>query len=329
MNQVVVVGSINADLVFRVAAHPLPGETILGQSMLVLPGGKGANQAVAAARLGSQVAMVGAVGNDAFAPTATASLAECGVDLSAVDVVPGATGIAAITLAADGENSIVVVPGANDAVDAARVAAHADLIAKAPVVVIQGEIPVAAIEAAITAAQGNAAPRASAAPVAAAPAVAAAAPDTTDRPSPRIVLNLAPVVPVSPDSLKRANPLVVNEHEALGALEILHHSAKTTDHDEIARALVAAGVPSVVVTLGGAGALVADQDGVTPITAPKVKVVDTTGAGDAFVGALAHRLAAGDGLVEAAQYAARVGAYAVTGLGTQASYPGPTDILPS
>ncbi len=304
--EVVVVGSVNADLVARVEAHPAPGETVLGGSLLVLAGGKGANQAVAAALLGARVALVGAVGDDAFAAPATASLRSAGVDLTALDVVGGPTGIAMITVAADGENSIVVLPGANGSVGADAVAAHADVVGAARVVVLQGEIPRAGTEAAARAARG------------------------------RVVLNLAPVLALDPDVVRLADPLVVNEHEARGALAVLRGTdpaspdgAAAGDHAQVARALVAAGVRSVVVTLGAAGALVAvPGEEVVAVPAPEVRAVDTTGAGDAFVGALAHGLAAGDGLVAAARLAVRVGAFAVTRPGAQASYPSPRDRLP-
>lgn len=304
MSRVVVVGSVNADLLTRVAVHPAPGETVLGRSMSVLAGGKGANQAVAAARLGAEVAFVGAVGDDSFAGQATSGLRSAGVDLSALATVPGPTGIAIVTVSADGENSIVVIPGANAAIAAGTVSAHAATVAGADVVVLQGEIPRAATETAARLANG------------------------------RVVLNLAPVIELSADVVRRADPLVVNEHEARLALELLGGPAvPDDDHAAAARALTEAGVASVVITLGSAGALVAIRSGeaevvVTPVPSPKVSAVDTTGAGDAFVGALASRLAAGDELLDAARLAARVGAYAVTGVGAQSSYPSSTDALP-
>lgn len=306
MSRVVVVGSVNADLLTQVAVHPAPGETVLGRSMSVLAGGKGANQAVAAARLGAEVAFVGAVGDDSFAGQATTGLRAAGVDLSALTTVPGPTGIALVTVSADGENSIVVIPGANAAVTADIVSAHAATVAGADVVVLQGEIPRAATETAARLAGG------------------------------RVVLNLAPVIELSADVVRRADPLVVNEHEARLALSLVGgQDVPEDDHAAAARALTEAGVASVVITLGSAGAVVATRAGstegdaeVATVPSPKVTAVDTTGAGDAFVGALAFRLAAGDGLLGAARLAARVGAYAVTGVGAQSSYPSSTDALP-
>jgi len=302
VSRVVVVGSVNADLLTQVAVHPAPGETVLGRSMSVLAGGKGANQAVAAARLGAEVAFVGAVGDDSFAAQAAAGLRAAGVDLSALATVPGPTGIALVTVSADGENSIVVIPGANAAVAADTVSAHAATVAGADVVVLQGEIPRAATETAARLARG------------------------------RVVLNLAPVIELSADVVRRADPLVVNEHEARLALSLLGGpDVPEDDHAAAARALTSAGVTSVVITLGSAGAVVATRSGdgeVATVPSPKVSAVDTTGAGDAFVGALASRLAAGDELLDAARLAARVGAYAVTGVGAQPSYPSSTDALP-
>lgn len=302
MSRVVVVGSVNADLLTQVAVHPAPGETVLGRSMSVLAGGKGANQAVAAARLGAEVAFVGAVGDDSFAGQATTGLRAAGVDLSALATVPGPTGIALVTVSADGENSIVVISGANAAVAADTVSAHAATVAGADVVVLQGEIPRAATETAARLARG------------------------------RVVLNLAPVIELSPDVVRGADPLVVNEHEARLALALVGGpDVPDDDHAAAARALTSAGVTSVVITLGSEGAVVATRSGdgeVATVPSPKVSAVDTTGAGDAFVGALASRLAAGDELLDAARLAARVGAYAVTGVGAQPSYPSSTDALP-
>jgi ribokinase len=302
VSRVVVVGSVNADLLTQVAVHPAPGETVLGRSMSVLAGGKGANQAVAAARLGAEVAFVGAVGDDSFAGPATAGLRAAGVDLSALATVPGPTGIALVTVSADGENSIVVISGANAAVAADTVSAHAATVAGADVVVLQGEIPRAATETAARLARG------------------------------RVLLNLAPVIELSADVVRRADPLVVNEHEARLALSLVGGpDVPDDDHAAAARALTSAGVTSVVITLGSAGAVVATRSGdgeVAAVPSPKVSAVDTTGAGDAFVGALASRLAAGDELLDAARLAARVGAYAVTGVGAQSSYPSSTDALP-
>ncbi|GIG25105.1 ribokinase [Cellulomonas denverensis] len=306
--EVVVVGSTNADLLARVRVHPAPGETLLGRSVDVLPGGKGANQAVAAARLGARTAFIGAVGQDTFAPAALSGLRAAGVDLTGLAELPGATGIALVTVADDGENAIVVIPGANGSMDAEAVQRHADLIRSGRVLVLQGEIPRSGAEAAARAAREAGV---------------------------RLVFNLAPVIEVDPDTLRQADPLVVNEHEAAAALAALDGSGTPApitgpaDEDRVAQSLVEHGLRSVVVTVGARGALVARAgEALTRVPSPRVRAVDTTGAGDAFVGALAHRLARGDDLVTAAHLAARVGAYAVGRAGAQPSYPGATDPLP-
>lgn len=298
---VVVVGSVNADLLTRVAQQPAPGETVLGRAMSVLPGGKGANQAVAAARLGARTALVGAVGTDAFAEPALTGLRAAGVDLGALAVHDGPTGLALVTVADDGENAIVVVPGANARVDAAAVAEHRALIGGSAVVVVQGEIPRTGIEQAASATTG------------------------------RLVVNLAPVVAVDPAVLRAADPLVLNEHEAPLVLAALDGAGPATarDDDEVLRRLLGHSVRSVVLTLGARGAVVADGPVRTHVPSPAVRAVDTTGAGDAFVGALAYRLARGDGLGTAARFAARVGAFAVGRDGAQPSFPGAGDPLPA
>jgi len=306
-HDVVVVGSINVDLLLTVPRHPLPGETLLGGSGAQSAGGKGANQAVAAARLGARTALLGAVGTDPGAQTALRLLREAGVDLHAVATAPGPTGLAVVTLAADGENTIVVVPGANDTVTVDAVRASADLIGQAAVCVLQAEIPLTAVsEAAAIAHRGGA----------------------------RVVLNVAPAATLPWETLRLADPLVVNEHEAAVLL-----GDTTTDPGtdpvqvtaaaaQAAERLRAGGVASVIVTLGGAGCIVLDDTGPTIIPARDVSAVDTTGAGDAFTGAVAARLAMGEPLRQAAEYATRVAAASVRTLGTQTSYPWKDDPLP-
>lgn len=297
--RVTVVGSINVDQVVRVDRHPVPGETLLGRSLSLLPGGKGANQAVAAARLGADVSMVGAVGADAAAALAMTLLQDAGVDLQAVTTVPGPTGLAVISVANDGENTIVVIPGANGSVGADAVRAEAQRVAEASVVVLQGEIPAAGIAAATQLATG------------------------------RVLLNLAPVVKIDAAIIRSANPLVVNEHEgALVLAQLVPGGVTPTRDDELVAALREQGIPSVVLTRGSLGAICSDDAGTFTVPAPRVNAVDTTGAGDAFVGALSARLAAGDSLHDSSTFAARVGAFAVQVNGAQSSYPRTSDALP-
>lgn len=286
---IVVVGSVNADLTVNVQRHPHPGETLLGSGGGITPGGKGANQAVAAARLGSSVALVGATGNDAHADDAKQLLIDAGVDLTAVETSPTPTGLAVITVAADGENTVMVVPGANGEVGAGVVDKHAALIADAELVLLQGEIPADGFARAVQLAHG------------------------------RVVVNLAPVIEVDREALRKADPLIVNEHEA--QLVLGKKSSPEVCADELLREF-----PSVVVTLGADGALVGNGGGVVRVASPRVESVDSVGAGDAFTGALCHRLIQGDSLVEAARFAAKVGAFAVTRPGAQPSFPWAGDI---
>ena len=297
---VVVVGSINVDQLIRTERHPKPGETLIGMSMEFLPGGKGANQAVAAAQLGAKVHLIGATGRDAQAEIARAILIGSGVDLSGVRTVDGPTGLAIVTVADDGENTIVVIPGANALVGAEVVEESATDIAAAAVVVLQGEIPPAGVTAAIRMATG------------------------------RIVLNLAPVITLDVAVIRRADPLVVNEHEAALVLAQVDPQRRIPSEDaELVTGLRECGIASVVLTRGAKGAICADRDGINIVDSPNVIAVDSSGAGDAFVGALSAQLAAGVVLLQAVHFAVRVGAFAVRSRGTQASYPTLTDGLPT
>ena len=296
---IVVVGSVNVDLLAQVQRHPRPGETLHGTGGQMLPGGKGANQAVAAARLGARVAMVGAVGSDVQAEAALSALREAGVDLGHVAVCGGPRGRASVPGAEDGENSIVVSAGANDAMDAGRVRAAAEVISAARIVVCQGEIPRDGIEALPALVTG------------------------------RFLHNPAPVMELDPAVLRASDPLVVNQHEAgLVLAQLAPGQEAPEDPEAVVAALRAAGIPSAVLTLGADGSLVADQAGVRRIPPAPVAAVDTTGSGDAFIGALALGLARGDDLTTAARLASRVGAFAATGEGAQPSYPGTTSTLP-
>ncbi|WJY59418.1 Ribokinase [Corynebacterium afermentans subsp. lipophilum] len=292
-----VVGSINADLTVNVERHPTPGETLLGAGGGITAGGKGANQAVAAAKLGTPVVLVGATGTDANADPATAILREAGVDMRHVEEVEAVTGLAVITVAANGENTVLVVPGANALVDAAFVDRHADAVESAELVLLQGEIPADGFARAVELARG------------------------------RVVVNLAPVVDVPREALLAADPLMANEHEAGLILEQLGLDGAGTP-EELARRLLDAGFASVVLTLGSAGALVATAEELTHIDSPKVEAVDTVGAGDSFAGAFCHRILEGDRMADAAAFACRVGAFSVTRPGAQPSYPSVGDALP-
>lgn len=299
--KIVVVGSINADLNLRVHQHPKPGETISGTGGNVRAGGKGANQACAAAKLGAQVQLIGGVGVDAHSSEALSVMASSGVDLTSVARFPEvATGLAVVTLDEAAENSIVIIPGANAKVTGEYVQTHSAVIQDADLVVLQGEVPQSANEAAAELTTG------------------------------RLIVNLAPVIGISSQTLHKCDPLIVNEHEAVQLLKDLDHEIPDpNDFDSLGAQLLKLGPRSVVITLGSAGSKIFKGNETTTLSAAMVKAVDTTGAGDAFVGALAVRLSEGDDLVSAAQFASRVGAYAVQGYGAQSSYPTAQDRLPN
>lgn len=287
--EVVVVGSLNLDLVVPVARHPAPGETVLGGDSARHPGGKGANQAVTAARLGRRVAMIGCVGDDDAGRLLTGVLDENRVDTAGVRVVDGIpTGLALITVDDRAENAIVVSPGANARLSVHDVATAAPTIAGAAVVLLQLEVRDEAVTAAAQAAEGI------------------------------VVLNPAPARPLTPALLARADVLVPNRTE----LALLADAEEPADLDGVAALAHALQGPSaVVVTLGADGALVVEGNSVAHVPAVRVTPVDTTAAGDAFCGALADALAGGSDLVEAAGWAARVAAVAVTRRGAQPSLP--------
>ncbi|MEU6666384.1 ribokinase [Streptomyces sp. NPDC046727] len=285
-----VVGSANADLVIGVERRPAAGETVLGGDLAVHPGGKGANQAVAAARLGAGTALLARVGDDGHGRLLLDSLRAAGVDTVGVLVGGAPTGVALITVDPSGDNSIVVSPGANSRLLPADIRAATSLFHASRVVSAQLEIPLETVVEVVR----NLAPGS------------------------RFVLNPSPPRAVPAQVLAACDPLIVNEHEARVILGDAWVSEEPADW---ARLLLAKGPRSVVVTLGAEGALVCEGTEVTRVPSVKVDAVDTTGAGDAFTAALAWRLGSGAGLAEAAAYAARVGAAAVTKRGAQESYP--------
>ncbi|WP_330271806.1 ribokinase [Lentzea sp. NBC_00516] len=279
-NALLVLGSANADLVVEVGRRPTGGETVLGGDTVVLPGGKGANTAVAAARVGASVALIGAVGGDGYGSLLRESLESSGVDTALVKTSARPTGIAYITVTPDGENSIVVSPGANADVSLSDV----DDISfdGAQVLTCSLEVPLETVIHAI---------------------------GVASRAGVRTVLNLSPVAELPAATLKQLTVLIVNEHEA---------AQLASDW----RDLLKLGPTSAIVTLGSRGAAVVARTGVVEVPSIKVdEVVDTTGAGDAFAGALSARLAEGDDIVQAAEYAVKVAALSVTKAGAQPSYP--------
>ncbi|MDQ3533083.1 MAG: ribokinase [Actinomycetota bacterium] len=286
---VAVVGSLNLDLVVPVPHHPRPGETVLGSDHFSNPGGKGANQAVAAARLGRRVAMVGCVGGDDAGTDLRASLAAEGVDVDRVVALDDApTGIALISVDEAGENTIIVSPGANARVDVEAVEGAMDILGSAAVTLLQLEIPVETVAAAADSSGGT------------------------------VVLNLAPGRPLPGGLLAQVDVLVPN----LGELGVLSGGEAPDDLD--AAASVASdidGPDAVVVTLGPEGALVVTRDGSLHVPGVEVKVVDTTAAGDSFCGALADALVRGLELEHAVRWAVTAAALTVTKKGAQQSLP--------
>jgi ribokinase len=284
MTRVVVVGSANMDLVGIAPRLPRPGETVLGDDFVMGPGGKGANQAIAAARAGGSCTFLGATGSDAFGVTLKARLTASGVDTSHVRVAYGPSGVAVVMVDRAGENSIIVSPGANGSftgLDAAETA----VIAAADVLLCQLEIPVATVVAAAR--------------------VARAA-------GTKVVLNAAPAMLLPAELLDAVDLLIVNEGEALAI------TGATRDDPS---SLLAA-VPRVVMTLGGEGAWFGDRDGRSQrIPAVDVRVVDTTAAGDAFTGALAVAWGDGRDLVDAVRWACAAGGACVRKVGASASLP--------
>ncbi|MGR0318906.1 ribokinase [Agromyces sp. ZXT2-3] len=303
MSGLVVFGSVNVDATSYVDAFPEPGETIHSNGYRVALGGKGANQAIAAHRCGVGVTLVARLGDDAAAEVAREAFTRFGLSQDAVTSVAGApTGVAQITVAGAGENTIVVTAGANSALRADDVDAERGRIAAAEVALTQGELPVPVIEALARA---------------------------CDASGTRFVLNLAPPVPVPSTAVAVADPLIVNAHEAraLGLGSGLGADATVDAWRDAAASVVGTLARSIVVTLGERGAIAADAHGTYAVAAPEVEAIDTTGAGDAATGALAAVLAEGRTLPDAVRVAVAAGAIAVQARGTVDSYAPREEIL--
>ncbi|MGI9335163.1 MAG: ribokinase [Gammaproteobacteria bacterium] len=293
---VVVFGSINVDFVMRVERLPAPGETVLGGSYFLVQGGKGANQACAAALAGeSKVAMIGCTGHDDWARFAVERLREAGVDLSPVSAVEEPTGCASICVDSDGENAIAVASGANMALRASQI--PASLLGPDAVLVLQMETPPEENFAAVRRAHTAGA---------------------------RVVLNVAPAAPVPGDVLDAVDYLVVNEIEARMVASRLNIA---DDQPQVLAARLSEAHALVcIATLGARGAIAAGHGKTVHVDSPKVTPVDTTGAGDAFVGALAASLDAGAGLDETLARAVVAGALTCERPGAQSSFPARADI---
>lgn len=300
--KIVVIGSSNTDMVIKSDRIPVPGETVLGGKFAMMPGGKGANQAVAAARLGGDVLFVARVGDDTLGRQAVENYRNEGIDVSHITVDPNeATGVALILVDEKGENLISVASGANYMLSAADIDRAANRIRESDIVVVQLETPLDAIARAAEIAE------------------AAGVPIILD-PAP------APAEPLPPEILNRITYIKPNEHEAASITGI-----PVTDFASAERAaaqLLTGGTKGVIVTLGTAGAILAER-GKDPVTIPAfpVDAVDSTAAGDCFSGALAVRLGEGALISEAVQFASAASALSVMRLGAQPSIPTRSETL--
>lgn len=298
MSKILVVGSANADLMIATPKLPNPGETVRGHDFLVAPGGKGANQAIAAARLGGDVGFIGSIGDDDFGRSIRKSLLDSGVDTARLCVRPNsATGVALIFSEACGENMIVIAAGANDFLLPADIDAAADAIAEASIIVCQFESPAATIERLVNAAKLSGVP---------------------------VLLNPAPARRMADEMVDGIRFLVPNRQE------LAHLTGLPTrtlaDVEAAAKALLVRGAESVIVTLGREGVLRASVAGARVFPAPIVEAVDTTGAGDTFVGGFAAEWCRTSDVDAAISFAQRAAAYSVTGRGAQASMPWLSDL---
>ena len=298
MNQqgrIAVIGSANMDIVLRVDRLPNPGETITGGDMALFAGGKGANQACAAGKLGGSVAFIGQVGSDPFGTALLASLSDAGVDIRHAGITARPSGCASIYVLESGENAIVISPGANATLDPETALSRLDRLERVDLILLQLEIPIETVAAALAWARAHGA---------------------------ATILDPAPARPLSPSLLSQVDFLTPNQSEAATLLgtssrEIRGFAAA----EQAAGALLALGPASVIVKLGSLGCLVATPQARARVPGFPVAAVDTTGAGDAFNGGLAVALAEKQPLVDAARFANAAGAVAVTRNGAQASLP--------
>lgn len=299
MSRIVVIGSINMDLVVTTDRFPKAGETVKGVSFNTFAGGKGANQAVAASRMGAEVWMVGAIGNDSFGPALKKALVDSGVNVTQIIQKKNiATGTATIIVEHTGDNRIIIVPGANGLLFPGELASAKKLVTEAELLVLQFEIPMKTVEYAIYLAHKNSVP---------------------------IILNPAPAYPVPDHLLGKVNYLIANEVEAemLSGIDV----SNVESGYRAAEILLDKGVEIVIITLGKQGALFVKNDQRFQVIAPAVDVVDTTAAGDTFVGAFAVACTQKMGYPEAMKFAVYAGTLAVTRMGAQPSIPTSNDVF--
>jgi ribokinase len=296
---IIIVGSMNMDMMVKTEHIPRPGETIMGTDFLMNPGGKGANQAVAVARLSGNAKFIGKIGNDLFGRQASQLFREEGIDTSGLTSDANQpSGIALITVDKDGENSIVVAPGANSSLNLADVETHIYNTSQASVMLIQLEIPINTVKHAIKVAKQS---------------------------NIKVILNPAPAQHLEDELLKMVDIITPNETEAefLTGFSVFDiESAKKAAQD-----ISSKGIGSVIMTLGQKGALVYENEIFHHITAPVVLAVDTTAAGDVFNGALAVGITEGKTILQAVEFACRAAAISVTRLGAQSSIPYRNEML--
>lgn len=298
MKNICVIGSLNMDLVVNVDAMPKPGQTIIGSNFKEVPGGKGANQAVAMARLNGNVSMIGKVGEDGFGQTLINSLKNDKVDTTYIQTTKGSTGVALITVDKNAQNSIVVSPGANFEVKEEDIDNNIKAIENSDIVVLQLETPLNTIKYALNKAKEL---------------------------NKYTILNPAPAVKLDDEIIKNVDLLTPNETE----LEIISGVSIETEEDiqKAAQIMIEKGVKELIVTLGSKGSLYINKEKSMFKKAYKVEAVDTTAAGDSYTGALAVALSQDKGIADAMDFASKVGALSVLKEGAQSSLPTLEDVI--
>jgi ribokinase len=289
MGKIVVVGSINMDMVFTSDKRPKAGETVIGNTFSLIPGGKGANQAVAASKLGADTYMIGCVGNDSNGEFSLKNLRDMKVNTRAVKIVDKApTGLANI-IVADNDNSIIVIPGANFEMDKDVIKENKALLLSADMVLLQLEIPMEVVEYVVDICAEN---------------------------KVRVLINPAPAAPLKKSLIEKATYITPNEHE----LRLIFDNQETD-------AVLKQYPNKLIVTMGSRGVKYHDGNEIREVPSNKVDVVDTTGAGDTFCGALAAALVRGDSIEDAVIFANKAASFTVTRLGAQSGMPELADLL--